>query len=177
MIVQTWSFLQSDYPFLPGNTADYSEKSTHVLSENIPLQELLKKDFGSKFFVLSYSIDPSLQNQILVHTRELLFFLYKHGKCKLCDPRCEGFFWKQFDVFAAALTTRKLKPEWGTVGSLLKLQSPTSTSWGEGQHRCCQRGSSSSDVPLILLPFLRAVSPLVRLTGLKKCCFIWNLKG
>lgn len=48
-----------------------------LFSGNTPLQEVLKKDFGSKSFVLSYSIDPALQNQVLVHTRELQLFFTK----------------------------------------------------------------------------------------------------
>lgn len=109
MIVQTQSFVQSDCPSHHADVFDCTEKSSRVLSKknnNISLQGLLKKDLGRKPFVQTNSVEPSLQNPMLGRTKKLPFSFANKANCRLCNPRCEGFFWKPFYKFATSLVIR-----------------------------------------------------------------------
>lgn len=90
-------------------------KALMFFSENISLQELLKKRFWKQVLC------PIIFNRLFTPEsnssshKGIAVFLYNEGKWMLYDLRCEGFIWRQFEVFAAALTTWKLKPEWGSL--------------------------------------------------------------
>lgn len=87
---------------------DCTEKSSHVLSKYIyiSLQGLLKNNMGSKPFVQTNSVEPSLQNPMLGRTKKMPFSFANKANCRLCNPRREGFFWKPFYMFATSLVIR-----------------------------------------------------------------------